>query len=197
VHSNRSDSSVASRVRSSPRWRRRPGQRPSAVHSSLLPWLAPDRHGERRSTPGELPAGSVTESYRDPIREAGRESGTSPCLGPCPCLPTLSCINTRQGGSSLHFPMPRKPPISGADDTTARIPPFPYDRMVDHVSSLTANGWWREAAFRRRAPVVRERSRGSRDGTSTGQGAAFPLTSSPLSTCTPGPGIRRLAADRG
>jgi hypothetical protein len=193
VHSNRSDSSVASRVRSSPRWRRRPGQRPSAVHSSLLPWLAPDRHGERRSTPGELPAGSVTESYRDP-NQGGREFSLP---GSLPLPPRLSCINTRQGGSSLHFPMPRKPPISGADDTTARIPPSRYDRMVDHVASLAANGWWREAAFRRRAPVVRERSRGSRDGTSTGQGAAFPLTSSPLSTCTPGPGIRRLAADRG
>jgi hypothetical protein len=144
------------------------------------------RSGERMR-PGESPVGSVTESYRDPIREAGREPGSSPCLGPCPCLPTLSCTNTRQGGSSLHFPMPRIPPISGADDTAARLPPSPYDRMVDHVASLAANGWWRQAAFRRHAPVVRERSRGSRDGASTGQGAALPLTSPPPSTCTPGP----------
>jgi len=148
--------------------------------------------------PGESPGGSVTESYGDPIREAGRDSGSSPYLGPCPCRPTLSCTNTRQGGSSLHFLMPRKLPISGADDTTARIPPSPYDRMVDHVASLVADGWWREAAFRRHVPVVRERSRGSRDGTSTGQGAAaLPLTSPPLLTCTPGPGIRRSAVSIG
>jgi hypothetical protein len=34
---------------------------------------------------------TVTESHRDPTREAGREAGSSLCLGPLPCLPALSC----------------------------------------------------------------------------------------------------------
>jgi hypothetical protein len=135
--------------------------------------------------PGEPPAGSVTESYMDPIREAGRESGSSPCLGPCPFLPTLSCTNTRQGGSSLHFPCPQTPDFRGRRHHGA--PPSPYDRMVDHVASLAATGWWREAAFRRHAPVVRERSRGSRDGTSTGPGRRAPADITASFDVHPGP----------
>lgn len=70
--------------------------------------------------PGEPPTGSVTESYGDPIREAG----SSTRLGPCPCLPTLSCANTREGGSSVRFPMPRKLPIPGqATPRRASLPP--------------------------------------------------------------------------
>lgn len=63
---------------------------------------------------------TVTESHRDPIREAG----SSPCLGSLPCLPALSCADTGQGGNSRLSKAPQNPPISRK--TTARTAPSQY-----------------------------------------------------------------------
>jgi hypothetical protein len=60
--------------------------------------------------------------------------------GSLPCLPALSCIDTDQGCSSLRLRSPRKPPFSGRDDTTARLPPSLFDRPLDYLSSLAVGG---------------------------------------------------------
>jgi hypothetical protein len=65
-------------------------------------------------------------------REGGREFSLS---GSLPCLPALNSAYIDQGGNSLRLPIPRKPPISGRDDTTARLPPSLFDRLIVTLSN--------------------------------------------------------------
>jgi hypothetical protein len=102
--------------------------------------------------------------------EGGREFSLP---GSLPCLPALSRADPGQGGSSLRVRMPRKPPFSGRDDTTARLPPSPLT-----VLSITVRHWrLRNGSESCVPPTCSSNSSAEsrrRDGLSTGQGAALP-----------------------